>query len=80
MEHDLYQKVDAQVKSLLNITRDINYDEVLDKNGLDSLKMMSLIINLEESFDITFDDEVLLFENFSTIEKISQQIRIYLNR
>ncbi|CAG7658914.1 acyl carrier protein [Paenibacillus allorhizosphaerae] len=38
--------------------------------GLDSIKTVVLIVELEESFDITFDDDELLFENFNVPDKI----------
>ncbi|PYE47271.1 acyl carrier protein [Paenibacillus barcinonensis] len=38
--------------------------------GLDSMKTINLVVELEEEFDIVIDDNDLLFENFSTISRI----------
>ena len=38
---------------------------------LDSLAVEQLIAFLEESFDIEFDDEELVAENFATIETVA---------
>ena len=49
----------------INLFDDLNYD---------SIKFLQLIINLEESFQIEFNDEVLLIENFSTVAQIKHLI------
>lgn len=42
--------------------------------GMNSVKSVELIINLEEKFNIFFDDDELLYENFSSIENILNMI------
>ncbi|MFD2327985.1 acyl carrier protein [Cohnella sp. GCM10020058] len=42
--------------------------------GLDSLKTIQLVVNLESSLGIVFEDSDLLLENFETIEKIMSTI------
>lgn len=42
--------------------------------GMNSVKSVELIINLEEKFNIFFDDDELLYENFSTIGNILSMI------
>ncbi|MBD2847472.1 acyl carrier protein [Paenibacillus sp. IB182496] len=42
--------------------------------GMDSMRSVALIVELEEAFDIVFDDEELMFENFSTIDKIAGRV------
>lgn len=38
--------------------------------GLNSIKTVVLVVELEEQFDITFADYELLYEYFSTLHKI----------
>lgn len=45
-------------------------DNLFDKHGLDSAGMISLVVALEEEFDLEFDDAALELRNFETIHKI----------
>ncbi|GJM73157.1 hypothetical protein HMSSN036_53730 [Paenibacillus macerans] len=54
---------------------DLSATEELIAWGLDSIKTVELIVELEECFDITFSDEELLFENFATVRLIVDRIR-----
>jgi acyl carrier protein len=38
--------------------------------GLDSLNCMDIVVNLEEEFNIVFQDEELLLDNLNTIAKL----------
>jgi acyl carrier protein len=42
--------------------------------GLDSNLAIALIVELEERFNIMYEDQELLYENFSTIEKIVRSV------
>ena len=42
--------------------------------GLDSMKSVNLIVDIEEHFNIMFDDEELLLDNFKTISNIVNRI------
>lgn len=53
---------------------DFSLSEPLADRGLDSLRSVQLIVELEELFDVTFDDDELLFENFATLDRISQML------
>jgi D-alanine--poly(phosphoribitol) ligase subunit 2 len=44
----------------------LSYSEDLYAWGFDSFKIVKLIVELEEVFNIAFDEEELLFENFAT--------------
>lgn len=48
--------------------------EDLNALGLNSIKTIALVVELEERFDITFEDDELLFENFATIRTIADRI------
>jgi acyl carrier protein len=42
-------------------------DHVLADHGLDSLRRVSLLIALEDTFDVTFPDELLAGNTFATV-------------
>lgn len=43
-------------------------------HGIDSIKLVEMIIDLEEEFDIEVDSAVLNFENFATVKLISNYV------
>ncbi|MCP1311562.1 acyl carrier protein [Paenibacillus tyrfis] len=53
-------------------------DQELGQLGLDSMKSVALVIDLEEQFDIIFEDEELLVENFSSLQKIIEIVECKL--
>lgn len=42
--------------------------------GLDSMRSINLVVELEVSFNILFDDDELLLSNFSSIDKIYSKV------
>lgn len=60
-----------KISEVFNREVQISYDTDLRNEGLDSVKTIELIVNLEIEFDIEIDDQDLLVENFSTIHKIA---------
>ncbi|WP_164744510.1 acyl carrier protein [Paenibacillus xylaniclasticus] len=64
----------AKINKVLNKEISVDYNSNLIDEGLDSIKCIDLIVHLEMEFDIEFDDEDLVIENFSTIHKISKQL------
>lgn len=56
------------------VDNDLTDDTELIEYGLNSLKTIALIVKLEELYNITFDEDDLLFENFSTIRDIINQL------
>ncbi|MFC5404235.1 phosphopantetheine-binding protein [Cohnella soli] len=47
----------------------------LQSYGLDSIKTITLILDIEEKFNLVFPDELLLFENLATPFQIMETIR-----
>lgn len=47
---------------------------LLDQVGLDSLNFVRLIVLLEQEFGVSFHDELLIVDHFSTIEKIKNLV------
>lgn len=65
------------IKILSEIRPDVNFNNNVDfiKNGmLDSLDIISLISELEHSFQISFSNEEIIPENFESIDAICRII------
>jgi acyl carrier protein len=63
-----------KVKSILNYEDEVPLDADLANLGLDSIKFISLSVELENFYNITFDDDELLYESFSTVNNIVERI------
>lgn len=72
----LLRELSAKVKVLLETDREVEADAELKQSGFDSVLIMQLIVELEQSYDIEFDDDDMLQENFSTIRKIAERIEL----
>lgn len=56
------------IENQLSTPRPLNDDMLLIEDlGMDSLGLMSLVLDIEDEFGISFDDGNLLFENFNRI-------------
>jgi len=44
--------------------------DLIDDLGMDSLTFITAVVKLEALFNITFPDEMLLMENFKTVDNI----------
>jgi acyl carrier protein len=53
---------------------DVPDDEPLAAIGIDSLRSIDLLLDLESTFGITFPDEVITADNFSTAARIATTI------
>ncbi len=62
------------VKEILQTEEPISRDTDLFLLGLDSITAVDLIVNLESMFGIAFEDDELIVENFSTVEKIMAHV------
>lgn len=71
----LLRIIDNQLAEDLNITVfEIPDDKELFQYGIDSLNIMRVILEIEEEFDIVYDDDELNIENFITLKKICDNI------
>lgn len=53
------------------INRDIlEYTDFIDDLGMDSIAFISIIIEIEDLFKITIPDDILLMENFRSVDSI----------
>lgn len=73
-EHEILLKIETQVKELLEFKGDIAPDAELKEIGMASMKTMELLVVIENVFDVTFDDDEILLENFSTLTKVTRMV------
>lgn len=48
----------------------LEHVDLIDDLGMDSLSFISIVIETESTFDITIPEEMLLMENFRTVDRI----------
>ena len=75
------EKIKEIVVTVLELSQDdadmIYEDTDLTEYGLDSMTCVEVVVNLEEEFGITVDEEDLLVENMSTIAGIKDLVEKY---
>ena len=57
----------------------IEYVDLIDDLGMDSMIFLSVIIELETTFDIIIPDDLLLMENFREIDTIVDIVKKSVN-
>jgi len=68
---DLEHKVAQIVQALLGSTEVSTESTLLGPHGiLDSVTAVALIVQLEQTFEMSFDDEDLTLDNLSSVENI----------
>ena len=58
-----------------NVTEPITMDENLKNIGFNSLIFVKLVVSIEDTFQFTFDDEMLDYNRFKTLRDISDYIQ-----
>lgn len=71
---EIKKEVEKIIIETLESDSPISINDNLNEQGLDSMKSISLIVLLEEKFNIEFDDSELILENFIYLEKIVKSI------
>lgn len=72
-------------KTINQCLTNVGVEEVDDMSGdlsdylVDSLVFISFIIELEESFEIEFNDDIFSDDNFRTIDDLCDVIKSYIN-
>ena len=64
----------ADLTSRPELAEELNGDAPLEDAGVDSVLLVNLMIQIEQQYDIFFEDDELLQENFATARVISQRI------
>ena len=80
-EIEMVQKLIEIVATVLELSEDvkdtIKEDTDLMELGLDSMTCVEMVVNLEDEFGITVDEEDLLVENMASISALVQLVEKY---
>jgi acyl carrier protein len=72
---ETYEKIAEIVAAVLRIepqqVLQLSGDDSLSSIGMDSLNCMDIVVNIEEEFSISFNDEELLLDNLNSINKLT---------
>lgn len=50
----------------------LEYTDLIDDLGMDSITFISIVVEIEDVFEITVSDDLLLIENFRNVDSIIQ--------
>lgn len=77
MEEKLREIVARVLELSEEQAEDLDRDTDLMELGLDSMTCVEVVVNLEDEFGITVDEEDLLVENMSTIARLEELVEKY---
>lgn len=78
MNENIEKYLVNELKNYMQLNSNITLNQNLFDIGLDSLSLISLIIDIENNYKFEFDDSDMVLENFSTIESIIKLVDSYL--
>ncbi|UJF31870.1 acyl carrier protein [Paenibacillus hexagrammi] len=52
----------------------LDMEQAIEEYGIDSMKIIRLIVLIESRFNIAFADEELVLDNFSTLQSIADKV------
>ncbi len=75
MEQKVINVIKELIADILESQEEISEDaRLVEDLGIDSVLILQLIANIEMQFNITFDDEDLLVDKFSSISSLADYI------
>ncbi len=77
MEEKLKKIVAAVLELSEDEAKKLGSDTDLLELGLDSMTCVEVVVNLEDEFGITVEEEDLLVENMSTITRLEELVKKY---
>lgn len=77
MEEKLREIVARVLELSEEEAEDLDRDTDLMELGLDSMTCVEVVVNLEDEFGITVEEEDLLVENMSTIARLEELVEKY---
>ncbi len=77
MEEKLKEIVAAVLELSEDEAKKLGSDTDLLELGLDSMTCVEVVVNLEDEFGITVEEEDLLVENMSTITRLEELVKKY---
>jgi len=75
---EIAKRVRHELEGLLKAPADFAETDQVADHGLDSLTSVQLTLNLEDAFEIVFDDDEISYQNFATIKGIVDLIEAKL--
>ncbi len=77
------EAIEGRIKEIIiaSLFLDIDTDgldateSLTETYGVDSVRLFDMIVGMEEAFQISFEDEELLLENFDTVRAITDRVR-----
>ena len=78
MQNDLNAEVINIIKDKIQCDEiiDVNENTLLEDLGIDSLRFVEIVVEIESRFEFQFDDEMLLMKEFPKISSIIKYIKI----
>lgn len=76
---DIQQPIKGFIQERFPALKSPDLDErtsLLEGNDIDSLGLLDLVTYLEETFDITFDDDELTPDNFNSVKQLAEFVSI----
>ncbi len=75
----LKQEVDSKIREMIIANKQFGEEvkldcDLRDNYGIDSIALVTLLIEIESEFDITIDSSLLTYDCFSTGEAISTYV------
>lgn len=79
--NNIEKKIIEIFRVAINISKDINItpDVFINTLEVNSLNFLKIIVEIEDSFDIEFDDEELNFNRFNSIKDIAELVKKKIN-
>ena len=63
MKESIYDVIRRNISN----STDVNDDTTLMEMGIDSVEFITMVIALEEEFNVRFEDMQLVYDNYSTV-------------
>lgn len=52
----------------------LDMEQSLEENGIDSIRIIQLIVLIEGRYGLTFEDDELVLDNFTTLQSIADKV------
>jgi len=76
--NDIMIKINDLISNRFGV--EISYDEPILENGINSMNIMELIVDIEDEYNIEFDASVLNYRLLRTIRSISEYVFEQINK
>lgn len=64
----------ANIVSKPELEQQLHESQLINEAGIDSILLIHLVVQIEAEFNIAFDDDELLLENFRTVAEITNNV------